>query len=118
MLDVYATRGLDLVAPLSIGVYNAAVPEAYKIPLPETGLLVMVGNTKRLWEPFLASINLDCIPEHPLNEYAMRVVTKAVSTLDDVPDKVHKVRRDHHYYCSRCIGCTRPNRERWLRPSA
>ncbi|KDO25901.1 hypothetical protein SPRG_08842 [Saprolegnia parasitica CBS 223.65] len=84
--------GLDLVAPLSVGVYNAAVPEAYKIPLPETGLLVMVGNTKRLWEPFLASIDdLDCIPEHPLNEYAMRVVTQAVSTLIDVPDKVYWV---------------------------
>ncbi|OQR97097.1 hypothetical protein ACHHYP_12732 [Achlya hypogyna] len=90
-----APKGLDVVAPLSVGIYNDAAPEAYQIPLPATGLLVMIGNTKNLWAPFLESIDIDNMSDHPLTDYSMQVVLQAAdvlqATLAVVPDKVYWV---------------------------
>ncbi|KAF0695996.1 Aste57867_13209 [Aphanomyces stellatus] len=74
-------RGLDILIPMSVGMYNAVAPDGYKIPAAETSLLVMIGNTKHLWPHFVASIDLENIPDHPLNEFAVREVTAGLAEL-------------------------------------
>ncbi len=44
--------------PLRVGQYNTAVDQAYA--LPDFGnpdrLAVLIGNTRRMWEPFLRAL--------------------------------------------------------------
>ncbi|OQS04116.1 hypothetical protein THRCLA_03615 [Thraustotheca clavata] len=85
-------KGLDLIVPLQVGWYNDTVPETYKIPLADNRLIVLIGNNKNLWQPFVDAMDLESISDHPLNDYSMRVVTEAVEHLEtDVEIKTDKV---------------------------
>ncbi|KAG9405926.1 hypothetical protein AC1031_003843 [Aphanomyces cochlioides] len=88
-------RGFDLIIPMSVGMYNEVAPDEYKLASPSTSLLAMIGNTKHLWPYFVDSIDVDNIPDHPLDEFTIREVTHGLNELEtelDVsPDQVYWV---------------------------
>lgn len=78
--------GLDLVAPFSVRDYGARVPARYRLPLfgRDDALGVVVGNTRALWEPFVASLASE--PRglrslHPLDRYVERAVNASLASL-------------------------------------
>ena len=79
-------RGLDLLAPLQVGRYNAAVAPEHA--LPELGhqahLAVVVGNTRALWSPFVAALARDAElarAAHPLERHVELTLERAVGQL-------------------------------------
>jgi len=78
--------GLDLLAPLQVGWYNRRVEQAHA--LDELGhpgnLALVVGNTRALWEPFVAALARDPVllaEPHPLERYVVAEVDRAVEAL-------------------------------------
>ncbi|RHY33515.1 hypothetical protein DYB32_001575 [Aphanomyces invadans] len=63
---------------MNVGMYNAVAPPAYEIDATPSSLLVVVGNTKHLWPAFVNSLDINNMPDHPLNEYAVVEVSRAV----------------------------------------
>ncbi len=60
--------------PMRVGWYNDVVPDTYKLPMRSAALLIMVGNTKHLWQYFIDYINPENLSEHPLNDYVMHAI--------------------------------------------
>jgi hypothetical protein len=54
-------HGIDLVHPFAVGWFNRAVEPAEALAaFDRTGALgVLIGNTHRMWEPFLAACRAD-----------------------------------------------------------
>ncbi|GAB4822060.1 hypothetical protein N2152v2_009106 [Parachlorella kessleri] len=79
LTDLLAHAGIDIVCPLALSWYNNALPPALAgariKPAGNAGsaaLVVLVGNSKLVWEPFLEACSrvdslLDC--EHPFNQF-------------------------------------------------
>ena len=84
-----APRGLDLLAPLAVGWYNAAVPDEFHLPCAEDRLAVVVGNTRALWPRFLAAYrtrpDLAASPD-PLDLYVEGFLWEALEGLPEVLD--------------------------------
>lgn len=80
-----APTGLDLLAPSQVGRYNAAVDPVWA--LPELGhpwnLVLLVGNSRALWRPFVAWLSGQSeIPwPDPLERYVEACVEQAVAAL-------------------------------------
>lgn len=81
-----AGTGIDLVAPLPLPRYNDAVPEPFRItdaPRPDA-LLLVVGNTRAIWSPFLEALaDDDTLLEHahPFDTWVMRRIETASAAL-------------------------------------
>ncbi len=81
--DQCAAGGLDLAQPLQVGWYNDAVEDSLQLPdfgRPES-LAVVIGNTRRIWAPFLRALRSRpqlCDSENPVESYVMSVVGAAV----------------------------------------
>lgn len=79
--------GFDLVQPLQVGWYNAQVSgslrlEDYGSP---ANLALVIGNTRALWEPFLAALNDDpalLSGAHPLYQYTEQRIRRAASGIE------------------------------------
>ena len=81
-----ASLGLDLLAGCPVGAYNALVPQGFRLPPWREGraLLVAIGNSGALWQPFLGRLRQDpglVELEHPLDEVVAAVVEAAVASL-------------------------------------
>lgn len=81
-----APAGLDLVQPLSVAWYNAAVDRAYS--LPDFGrahaLGIVVGNTRAMWPRFLAARKADAAlhaATDPIDVYAAHAIETAAARL-------------------------------------
>lgn len=96
------TRGLDVLIPLSVESYNryleahsteAASPlTRFKLPVPGNGtksshLLVLVGNSKNLWNPFLDFVQHEMqqndgrVLNDPVDRYVKQTVNNSLSEL-------------------------------------
>lgn len=68
-----ASRGLDLCGVASLAAYNAAAPATCALPLPpdtSDASLLVIGASRALWEPFVASLVRDVeLGAAPLNTY-------------------------------------------------
>ncbi|MBH22964.1 MAG: hypothetical protein CMH57_00625 [Myxococcales bacterium] len=85
-----ARRGLDLVQPLTAGAYNAAVPERFAVP--ELGraetLVLLVGNSRALWEPLLDALARDPAlrrDPNPVDRYVREALLEALGELEGLP---------------------------------
>lgn len=81
-----ATAGFDLVQPLQVGWYNAAVAPAVRLPdFGRAGALaVLIANTRTLWPHFLATLRAAPAllgDPHPLDRHTQRSVLSALSAL-------------------------------------
>lgn len=81
-----APAGLDLVQPLSVAWYNAAVEAAYA--LPDFGrahaLGIVVGNTRAMWPRFLAARAADTAlraSADPIDVYAAHAIETTAARL-------------------------------------
>ncbi|RHY95165.1 hypothetical protein DYB31_003503 [Aphanomyces astaci] len=70
---------VHLVIPMNVGMYNEVAPPAYQLDASPSSLLVMVGNTKHLWPTFVNSLDVGNIPDHPLNDFTVYEVTRALA---------------------------------------
>merc|ERR1712224_783334 len=87
--------GMDIVAPLNLSWYNAAVPRKYHIHCAngeENVFAVLIGNSKKMWEPFKRSLGEEqhqdehCIPErtgHPMNNYTEKNVFRIAKEMHE-----------------------------------
>ncbi|DAZ97602.1 TPA: hypothetical protein N0F65_002221, partial [Lagenidium giganteum] len=96
-------RGLDVVLPLTVEKYNAllarqADPKFLRFQLPpqltdtlRSHLMVLIGNTKNLWPPFLEAVIAEMeaettqpgsIAPHPIDRYVERNI---LAVVDDLP---------------------------------
>lgn len=88
-----AVYGLDLVKAFPIELYNSD-EKCAKYPLPlstsstshtSTHLGILIGNTKRLWDPFLAHLSSDpaklCNAEHPIHDYVSNAIATVLQEL-------------------------------------
>ncbi len=78
--------GLDLFAPLSVGLYNRRVDPAYALPEAERTktLAVAVGNTAALWPPFVEALRADprlLAAAHPVERFVTAALERAVGEL-------------------------------------
>jgi len=78
--------GFDLVHAATIGPYNNAVEEAFRLPqlASPNDLVMVIANSAALWQPFLSALSADkALREHsdPLNTYTERVVGKAAADI-------------------------------------
>jgi hypothetical protein len=64
-LDRFAARcaalGFDLVQPFAVGWYNDAVDIEYRLAAAPDRLGLLIGNTRALWEPFLAAWRAEAV---------------------------------------------------------
>lgn len=102
-------RGLDIVIPLTVESYNAYLETAssgaasdltrFKLPLPtpaisnantslESHLLVLVGNSKALWPPFLEFVRGELaqapdgrVQRDPIDRFVQQSVSECLSEL-------------------------------------
>lgn len=86
VMEGLASAGLDLVAAFSVQRYNEQVAPRYQLPeFGRAGTLgVVIGNSRRIWSPFLESLARD--PRelrslHPLDRYAEGAIRRALTTL-------------------------------------
>jgi methylmalonic aciduria homocystinuria type C protein len=94
--EALAPAGMDLIAPMQVGWYNAAEPPGIRLPEPRGpgSLAVVLGNSRALWRPFLQGLR--AAPEllegeHPLDTWVERRVMEAVARLDARPRSIHWV---------------------------
>eukprot|EP00884_Botryococcus_braunii_P008437 jgi/Botrbrau1/17595/Bobra.0166s0035.1 len=82
--------GFDIVEPFCLSWYNDSLPEDLAVRIPSRGhhgpktLCVLVGNTRKLWEPFLETCNTDSDllnSDHPLDTYVERAVSDVMKTV-------------------------------------
>lgn len=78
--------GLDLVAPFSVRDYGAQVPPRHRLPVfgRDDAFGVVIGNSRAIWEPFVASLARE--PSglrslHPLDRYVESAVNGALASL-------------------------------------
>jgi hypothetical protein len=88
--------GIDLVAPLRIGWYNAAESAELRLPEPvgPGSLAVVIGNSVAMWRPFLEGLRGEPAlleGQHPLDAWVERRVLGAVAGLDPQPSSIHWV---------------------------
>jgi methylmalonic aciduria homocystinuria type C protein len=81
-----APHGIDLVHPFAVGWFNSAVEPAEALAaFGRTGALgVLIGNTRRMWEPFLAACRADPIlraSADPIEGYVESRVTPTITDL-------------------------------------
>ena len=81
-----APDGIDLVHPFAVGWFNSVVEPAEALAaFGRTGALgVLIGNTRRLWEPFLAACRADPIlraSADPIEGYVESRVTPTIADL-------------------------------------
>lgn len=86
LVAALGAEGLDLVAPARVGWYNEPAAEEHTLDdLGRPGHLVLVvGNSRALWEPFLAALGRSpglMEAAHPLNDHVEAVVGKTVAAL-------------------------------------
>ncbi len=77
--------GFDIVIPFRAGTYNDAVAPEYRLAAFDRpgSLVVLVGNTRRFWNPFVTAFETDRSlrdDPHPVDLYAERQVTDAART--------------------------------------
>lgn len=97
--------GLDVVIPLTAEAYNAHLIasnlERYRLPLPsstlDSHLLVLVGNSKAIWAPFLTFAEQEIkqrAPEglalDPLDRFVQQSVQAALETLTATEEALFK----------------------------
>jgi methylmalonic aciduria homocystinuria type C protein len=87
LCPVLLEAGFDLVAPLQLGWYNQRVDAAFR--LTDFGsprhLGLVIGNTRALWEKFLAALAADpelARAEQPLDSYTEQCLTRALAALE------------------------------------
>ena len=78
--------GLDLIAPFSVRDYGAQVPARYRLPLfgRDDALGIVIGNTRAIWEPFVASLAREpggLRSLHPLDRYVERTLKQVLAPL-------------------------------------
>src|SRR4051812_4515529 len=81
METMLAAAGLDLVAEMQVGWYNAAVPDDWRLPdfgRPSSRALV-IRATRALWPALLARV--DAAAPNPLEEHVRAAVAPAVASL-------------------------------------
>lgn len=94
-------RGLDVVVPLTVERYNAFLAAEptdllrFQLPIDEADnkalpshLLVLVGNSKALWLPFLEFVQREVRTEHkvlpnPIDRYVQQSVQQALANSED-----------------------------------
>jgi len=94
--------GFDIIEPFSVNTYNNLfISDSNKthLLLPtfsrHDSLGVLIGNTRRLWKPFIEKYASDPVlstSPHPLNEYSVSSINKALTELS-IPSEV---RYGHH----------------------
>ena len=82
-----ADGGLDLVQPFRAAWYNAAVDQALRLPDFERpdALALLVGNSRRLWDPFVAALRARPAlraSSHPIDDYVASVVQGAAAAIE------------------------------------
>jgi len=82
--------GIDLVAPMQVGWYNAREPAETRLPEPvgPGSLALVLGNTRAMWDPFVASLRRKprrLLTLAPLDSYVARAVGDAVAGVDPAP---------------------------------
>lgn len=112
-------RGLDVVVPLTVERYNAFLAAEptdllrFQLPIDEADnkalpshLLVLVGNSKALWLPFLEFVQREVRTEHkvlpnPIDRYVQQSVQQALANSEDpsnplpAPSKVWLIMKLH-----------------------
>jgi len=92
------SHGLDLAAGGRADVFHREAPEGARLPAVgrEDALVIVLGNTRALWAPFVAALEREPARRevaHPLDAWIEEVVGAiAAETLADVP---HAVRFAH-----------------------
>ncbi len=91
-----APAGIDLVAPMRVGWYNALEPPEIRLPEPDGpgSLAVVIGNSVAMWRPFLEGVRADPSllgGEHPLDVWVEQRVLAAVAGLPRQPASLHWV---------------------------
>lgn len=92
--------GLDIVHPLQLDWYNSCLPDslrAHRIPadlrsgVGGKALVVLVGNTRAAWEPFLRWLQLDSTgtPTNPFDSYVETSITTALRSLETSSYRVY-----------------------------
>lgn len=79
-----AALGFDLVRPFAVGWYNAAVAAEYRLAAAPDRLGLLIGNTRALWEPFLAAWRTDPAlhdDPHPVDRYSATRLTALAAEL-------------------------------------
>jgi len=81
-----AAGGLDLVQAFGVEAFNRGAHPHERLPGfgRANALGLVVGNTRRLWDPFREAIRADARLRslaHPLDEYVATLVTRAAATL-------------------------------------
>jgi methylmalonic aciduria homocystinuria type C protein len=89
--------GLDISKALQVGWYNQSIAVEHR--LPDFGnpvsLALLIGNTRKIWAPFLAWLADDHLRlelSNPLESYVEMTIGKTFGELD-VP---HRIRFSHH----------------------
>lgn len=85
-----AGAGIDLVAPMQVGWYNAAEPPEIRLPEPAGpgSLALVLGNTGALWQPFCASLRRHpgrLARPNPLEHHVERAIARAAGGLAPAP---------------------------------
>jgi methylmalonic aciduria homocystinuria type C protein len=76
--------GLDLVAPLTLGAYQQAVPEPLRLSARDDRLALVVGNTRALWPLFLKAFQRQLDLQRasdPLDRYVEQALARALEGL-------------------------------------
>ena len=81
-----AALGLDVVSPLALDWYNDAVGAQYRLPDlgREGALTLLIGNTRRLWQPLVAALADDddlFSSTHPIDRYVVRGLSDIANRL-------------------------------------
>jgi hypothetical protein len=100
-LCFYYCRGLDVIIPLTLEKYNQYLEDystplidlkKYQLPIisekTSSHLMLLIGNTKDIWEPFLIHLDRTCrpkqgqpkniIPSHPLDRYVKQSINETL----------------------------------------
>lgn len=85
-----APAGIDLVAPMQVGWYNRAEPSEIRLPEPAGpgSLALVLGNTRALWGPFLATLRRHpsrLTRANPLDRHVEATLARAVADLAPEP---------------------------------
>jgi hypothetical protein len=112
-----------VVIPLTLETYNARLAEAslerFQLPTPAAGghnsggpskshLLVLVGNSKALWPPFLEFVGQEMaarggdVEPDPIDRYVKQSVGSAIDKLPVPPANVYRSSGQLHPLSDRC----------------
>ncbi|KAJ3221214.1 hypothetical protein HK099_003691 [Clydaea vesicula] len=76
--------GMELFKSFPLEVYNNYAKESDFPLLPGKGKnhCVLLGNTKRLWGPFIQSLDKSSMQEHPINEFCFGLIHQKLKKND------------------------------------